>query len=212
ADAEPHHREALERYRRLYRRQDHPELAASLNNLGEVLQNRGQYAEAQPHHREALEMYRRLYLQQDHPDLARSLNNLAAMLRAQGKHADAEPFYREALAMYRALANAYAAVRSEGEALTLASTYPLAPDGSLSNARAMRTDPAAVYLEVWSSKAALSRVYERRALAARAPASPPRAATLLDKLTDRRRRRAELLLAPVPTDKETRAQRDADLA
>src|SRR5262249_17439388 len=40
----------------------------------------------------------------------------------------------------------------------------------------------------------------------------PKALALLDKLTDRRRRRADLLLAPEPSDKTTREQRDADLA
>src|SRR5262245_38369379 len=211
ADAERFYREALAMTRRLYPRQDHPELALSLNNLAFVLQARGKYADAEQLYREALEMTRWLYPKQDHALLATSLNNLALVLYDRGKYADAEPLYREALAMYRALAGEYAAVQSEGDALTLASTYPLTRDGFLSNAQALRSDPAAVYKEVWSSKAALSRVYERRALAARTAASDPKAAALLDKLTDRRRRRADLLLAPVPTDKATREQRDADL-
>ena len=59
-------------------------------------------------------------------------------------------------------------MQSEGDALTLAATYPGIRDGFLSNARALQSDPGVVYQEVWSSKAALSRIYERRALAARA--------------------------------------------
>ncbi|HKB37004.1 MAG TPA: CHAT domain-containing tetratricopeptide repeat protein [Gemmataceae bacterium] len=211
ADAEPLYREALAMRRRLYPKQDHPHLATSLNNLAAVLKDRGKYADAEPLYRDALEMYRRLYPKQDHPHLATSLSNLAGLLKAREKYADAEPLFRDALRMFRSLAGAYAAVRSEGEALTLAASYPLTRDGFLSNARALQADPAAVYAEVWASKAALSRVYERRALAARAAASNPRAATLLSQLTERRRRRADLLLAPVPNDPETRKQRDADL-
>src|SRR5262249_2148335 len=90
--------------------------------------------------------------------------------------------------------------------------YPATRDAFLSNARALRSDVAMVYQEVWSSKAALSRVYERRALLARAAATDPRAAALLDQLTDRRRRRADLLLPAVPIDKTTRERRDAALA
>jgi CHAT domain-containing protein len=157
-------------------------------------------------------MYRRLYPKQDHPDLAKTLNNLAFVLCAQGKYAEAETLYCQALTMYRALGRGYAAVRSEGHSLTLAATYPSTRDGFLSNAWASKAVGATVYAEVWTSKAALSRFYEQRALAGRAAATDPRAAALLDQLTDRRRRRADLLLAPKPTDPATRKQRDDDLA
>jgi CHAT domain-containing protein/Tfp pilus assembly protein PilF len=212
ADAEPLFRDALEMYRRLYPKQDHPELARGLNNLGGVLHDQGKYADAELQYRDALDMRRRLYSNDDHPDLANSLHQLAVLLRARGKSADAEPLYREALAMYRALAGDFAALRSEGDALALATTYPLARDGFLSTALAMQADSATVYREVWASKAALTRVYEGRALAARAAVEDPKAAALLDKITDRRRRRADLLFAPNPADKATREQRDADLA
>jgi CHAT domain-containing protein len=210
AEAESLLRAALAMNRRLYPKQDHPHLAASLNNLALVLKDQRNYAEAEPLFRSALAMLRQLYPMQDNPHLAIYLNNLAAMLQDRRQYADAEPFFREALAMYRALAEAYAAVRSEGDVLTLASTYPAIRDGFLTNARALRSDPAAIYQEVWSSKAALTRVYERRALAARAAAA--NAAALLDQLNVLHRRRADLLLASVLTDEATRQKRDADLA
>jgi CHAT domain-containing protein len=212
ADGETLYREALAMMRRLYGKQDHPDLALSLNNLALLLQDQGKYADAETLHSEALAMRRRLYPRQDHPTLADSLNNLANVLRAQGKHGAAEEPYREALAMCRALARDYAAVRSEGDALTLISTYAPTRDNFLSNAWASRTVAATVYAEVWASKAALGRVYEQRALAARAAATDPRAAALLDQLTDCRRRRADLLLAPKPTDPVTLQHRDEDLA
>jgi CHAT domain-containing protein len=212
ADAETLHREALEMHRRLFPKQDHRLVAQSLNNLADVLKDQGKYADAETVFREALAMHRRLYTKQDHPNLAGSLHNLAAVLGAQGKHADAEPLYREALAMYRALARDAAAVRSEGDALTLLSTHAPARDGFLSNAWTSKAAAVTVYPEVWASKASLSRVYEQRALAARAAATDPRAAALLAQLTDRRRRRANLLLAPKPSDPATAQRRDADLA
>jgi CHAT domain-containing protein len=212
ADAETLHREALAMFRRLYAKQDHPDLAWSLNNLAIVLWARGKYADAEALCREALKMKRQLYPKQDHPDLARTLNNLAFVLHEQGKYEDAERLFREALTMYRALARDYATVRSEGDALTLAATYAPARDNFLSNGRASKAAAATVYVEVWASKATLSRVYEQRALAARAAATDPRVAALLDQLTDCRRRRADLLLAPKPPDPATLQQRDEDLA
>jgi len=211
ARSEPLHREALAMCRRLYPRQDHPDLAATLNNLAFVLYARGDYTEAETSYREALAIYRLLYPKQDHRQLVLCLTNLASILDAQGKHPDAEPLHRDALRMGRALAETYAATRSEGDALTLVASYPHARDGYLSNARARQADPATVYAEVWASKANLARVYERRALAARAAASDPRAADLLARLTDRRRRRADLLLAPRPADPATLQKRDDDL-
>jgi len=211
AEAEPLFRETLEMFRRLYPRQDHPKLVQSLNNLAYVLQARGQYAEAEPLYRDALEMHRRFFPRQDHRDLATSLNNLALLLQARGQYADAEPLFREALRMHRALARAYAVMGSEGDALTLAASYPLARDNFLSNARALQGAVAAGYAEVWSTKANLARIYEQRALRARAAAANPEAAALLGKLTDGRRRRAELVLAPQPADPASRQQRDDDL-
>jgi CHAT domain-containing protein/tetratricopeptide (TPR) repeat protein len=212
ADAEPLYREALEMRRRLYPKQGHPHVALSLNEVATELANRRKYADAEPLYREALEMCRLLYPKQDHPLLATSLHNLAGVLHARGEYADADLLFREALKMYRGLAGGYAAVRSEGDALTLAATYPRTRDVFLSNARSMQADPAAVYLEVWASKSALVRVYEQRALATRTAVADPKAAALLDKLTDRRRRRADLLLASTPTDPTTLKERDADLA
>src|SRR5262249_1388185 len=87
-----------------------------------------------------------------------------------------------------------------------------ARDSFLLHAQASRAAAATVYPEVWASKAALSRVYEQRALTARAAATDPRAAALLDQLADRRRRRAELILPPIPSDPATPKQRDTDLA
>jgi CHAT domain-containing protein len=210
--AEPLYRQALDVTRRLHPRQDHPHVAQTMNNLAYVLQAQGRYDDAEPLFRDALGIYRRLHPRQDHPELAASLNNLANLLQSRGKTRDAEPLFPAAVRMYRALAGTAAAVLSEGEALTFAASQPAARDMYLSNAQALHADPEAVYWEVWASKANLARIYERRALAARAAAVNPRAADLLAQLTARRRRRADLLLAPRPADPATRKQRGEDVA
>jgi CHAT domain-containing protein len=85
----------------------HPELAISLNNLGLLLRDRGEYPRAEPFFRDALAMRQKLYPKgkypRGHPHLATSLNNLGFLLQARGEYARAEPFYRDALAMYQKL-------------------------------------------------------------------------------------------------------------
>jgi tetratricopeptide (TPR) repeat protein len=209
AAAEPLIREALAMRQRLFRG-DHPDLATSLNSLAGVLQAQGKYAAAEPLCREALAMRRRLF-QGDHPHLAASLNNVASFLADQGKSADAEPLFRDALRMHRALVETYARERAEGEALTFLAMFPGSQHGYLSCVHALRAAPEAVYPEIWASKGAIARVFERRSLACRAAASDPRAAALLAQLTDLRRRRADLILAAVPRDPATRKKREEDL-
>jgi len=85
--------------------QDHPGAkrhATALNNLGSLLQARGDLAGAEPLYRDALAMRQRLF-QGDHPDVALSLNNLGYLVKARGDLAGAEALYRDALAMYKRL-------------------------------------------------------------------------------------------------------------
>jgi CHAT domain-containing protein/tetratricopeptide (TPR) repeat protein len=211
AIAEPLFREAFEMYKRLYSKRDHPYLAASLVNLGSVLRAQKKFHEAEPFFRQALDMNRRLYLDDDHPELIGSLLNFATALRDRGKYSDAEPVYLEALKMYRSLTKAYAEVRSEGDALTLASIYRPALDAYLLFEVKLKANPAIVYPQVWATKSALSRIYEQRSFNARAASSDPKVAPLLNNLSDARRRRSELLLTPKPSDPTTRKERDDDL-
>ena len=81
---------------------EHPHLAAGLNNLAELLKDKGDYAGAESLHREALAMYR-TSLGPEHPDVAMSMNNLAVLLRTRGDYVNAEALLHEALAMRRRL-------------------------------------------------------------------------------------------------------------
>jgi CHAT domain-containing protein len=211
-DVEPLFKDALEMRKRLFKGQDHPDLAISLNNLAALYKDQGKLDAAEPLLKDALEMRKRLSKGQDHPDLATSLNNLAFLYRAQGRLGDAETLFKDALELYRRLAVAFAQDKTEGETLTLLAHQPLTRDAYLSAAWGHKTDPAGVYAQVWADKGYIARAYERRLLQARAVATDPKAARTLANLTDARRRRAELLLAPASKDPATLAQRKQDIA
>jgi len=81
---------------------DHPDTAASLNNLAGLLQAQGDYSGARPLYERALAIWEQA-LGSDHPDTAASLNNLAGLLRAQGDYSAAMPLYERALAIDEAV-------------------------------------------------------------------------------------------------------------
>jgi len=78
---------------------DHPNTAASYNNLGLVLKSQGDYSKAQAYYEHALRIDERV-LGIEHPDTATSYNNLGSVLDAQGEHAQAQAYYECALAIY----------------------------------------------------------------------------------------------------------------
>jgi tetratricopeptide (TPR) repeat protein len=77
---------------------DHPDIATSLNNLGELHYKQGRYVEAQPLYERALAIQEKA-LGPGHPNVAVSLNNLAVLHRAQGRYAEAQPLYERVLAI-----------------------------------------------------------------------------------------------------------------
>jgi CHAT domain-containing protein/tetratricopeptide (TPR) repeat protein len=104
-------RKSVRLFERLYPKTDypdgHPNLAVSLNNLGELLRARGDYGGARGYHERALAMRQALYpkdrFPRGHPDLANSLNNLGTLRRDQGDYGGARGYYERALAMRQAL-------------------------------------------------------------------------------------------------------------
>ena len=78
--------------------QDHPDLAAALNNLAVVHQAMGELELAESFYRECIAMRRRLGLDDD---LIKPRNGLASILQVQGKLQEAEEIYRENLARRR---------------------------------------------------------------------------------------------------------------
>jgi CHAT domain-containing protein len=200
ARAEPLFRRAVRMKEGLYPParypQGHPDLALSIHNLALLHDSRGEYAKAESHYARALRMREGLYpparYPQGHPELASSIHHRAALHQAQGENAKAEPLFRRALQMYAASAAALAASASEATALNYLASLPLTRDGYLSVTRPPHE--ADTYPAVWQSKAALSRLYERRHLAVLA-ASSNEARSLWEGVLARRRERERLLLA-----------------
>lgn len=211
--------EALAVQRRLYPDGADPRGAVLLSNtllgLGRTAADRGDYDRADEAFREADELARRAYPPAEfpggHPHLALTAQSRAVLALRRGRFGEAADRAREALGTFRAAAAGYAAARGEGDALTLADYHPPCRDVLLSAARSDPAERPAAYPAVWASKAGVGRVYERRALAARAAAADPGVAARLAALTDARRQRAELILAPAPADPGSRADRDAAL-
>jgi tetratricopeptide (TPR) repeat protein len=85
----------------------HPNLAASLNNLGTLMQARVDYGKALGYLEWALAMRQKLYPKErfpgGHPNLARSLSNLGTLLHHRGDDGGALDYYGQALAMWQKL-------------------------------------------------------------------------------------------------------------
>ncbi|KFD50727.1 hypothetical protein M513_08383 [Trichuris suis] len=79
--------------------ENHPAVAATLNNLAVLYGKRGKYKEAEPLCKRALEI-REKVLGTDHPDVAKQLNNLALLCQNQGKNEEVEKYYTRALNIY----------------------------------------------------------------------------------------------------------------
>ncbi|VDM47268.1 unnamed protein product [Toxocara canis] len=79
--------------------EDHPAVAATLNNLAVLYGKRNKYKDAEPLCKRALEI-REKVLGADHPDVAKQLNNLALLCQNQGKYDEMERYCRRALKIY----------------------------------------------------------------------------------------------------------------
>jgi eukaryotic-like serine/threonine-protein kinase len=93
-------REALRIYRR-HGATATPEYAAGLNNLGGLLEDRGEHAAAEALFREALSLKQKI--PGSDLEVARAYNNLGYLLYQKGDNAAAEPYLRKGLAMRRRL-------------------------------------------------------------------------------------------------------------
>jgi tetratricopeptide (TPR) repeat protein len=181
--------------------QSHPDLANSFNNLGDLLQEEGNYTGALDYYRKSLESREKLYprfkFSQGHPELAASLSNLGDVHRVMGHYPAAREFDQQCLAMYQNLADIVTLAASEAEALNFASRLPSTRDGLLSVTRYLPGTDAATYADVWRTKAAIMFALQRRQVALRlAGSSDPEFLRLLGQLEDTRRALSHLLLNP----------------
>jgi CHAT domain-containing protein/Tfp pilus assembly protein PilF len=95
ADAEPLYKRAVEISERSLG-PDHPQVAASLNNLATLYVDQGRYVDAEQLFKQVLAMRERAF-GPDHPQVAGSLSNLATLYRELNRNADAEPLFKRAL-------------------------------------------------------------------------------------------------------------------
>ncbi|MEO1390784.1 MAG: tetratricopeptide repeat protein [Cyanobacteria bacterium J06634_6] len=82
--------------------EEHPAVAASLNNLATLYKRQGRYEEAEPLYAQSLKLRCKL-LGEKHPAVATSLNNLATLYENQGRYEEAEPLYVQSLELSREL-------------------------------------------------------------------------------------------------------------
>ena len=74
----------------------HPDYATSLEDLGWLYENTGNYSRAESLYKQSSDI-RRQVLGKQHPDYSVALNNLGMLYDNMGQHADAEKLYKQAL-------------------------------------------------------------------------------------------------------------------
>ncbi|MFC1634821.1 tetratricopeptide repeat protein [Planctomycetota bacterium] len=94
-EAETLYRRALSIDEKRYSK-EHPEVAARLNNLAELLRATNRMIEAEPLYRKALSINEKNF-SKEHPNIAACLNNLALLLKTTNRMDEAETLYRRAL-------------------------------------------------------------------------------------------------------------------
>jgi tetratricopeptide (TPR) repeat protein len=77
---------------------DHPHTTFSLNMLGWILLEKGEWSDAEPYLKQAYDANRKR-LGQRHPRLAVSLNNLGQVYEEKGDYRAAEKYYRDSLSI-----------------------------------------------------------------------------------------------------------------
>ncbi|MEM9458934.1 MAG: tetratricopeptide repeat protein [Myxococcota bacterium] len=82
--------------------QDHPDLARSLNALGNLHSRRAEYEKALARYRHALELREQIF-GPGHPEVAGALNNVSIILRRQGKFEDSVQALRRAVEIYESV-------------------------------------------------------------------------------------------------------------
>ncbi|CAF4220784.1 unnamed protein product, partial [Rotaria sordida] len=75
---------------------NHPDLASSYGNIGNVYKDMGEYSKALSSHERSLEI-RKIALPPNHPDLAASYNNIGNVYRTMGEYSKALSSYERSL-------------------------------------------------------------------------------------------------------------------
>jgi CHAT domain-containing protein/tetratricopeptide (TPR) repeat protein len=176
AEARPYFEEALEKTRALYPKSKYPnghiDLICALNNLASDLQGLDRPTEARPKYEEALAMYETLFPDTKNAEIlskrAFMSSALGLLLLKAGEPGQALPHLERATAILREITDRAIADASEEDALAMLRATPTVRDNYLSAAGAVPGQEDAAYRVVWDTKAAVTRVLERRAAQVRA--------------------------------------------
>jgi CHAT domain-containing protein/tetratricopeptide (TPR) repeat protein len=214
--ARDYFRQGLDMRRKLYPAaifpDGHTELANCLNNLGVLLRDRGEYAEALPYFQDALAMRRKLYPAAKYPDgefdFSINLQNVAVTLAYLQKGDQALPLFAEALAMRGKLSRRQLLTASEADALSFLQVQVPALDWYLTTSQGSSIPAPVAYQSIWDTKAAVTRVLERRHEASRTASNAVQAKTTRVREI---RRRVEQLLQDSRLKPEERDHLLADL-
>ncbi len=137
---------------------------------------------------------------QGHPHLTGSLAALARLLLARAEYGPAETLLVRALAMDETLLGHFSDLKPEAEALNYLASLPLTRDGFLTTTRHLPPRPDH-YDPVWTAKAFLTRIAERRHRDLLATQDPD-AGKLGGELQTARQRLSRLAVVPLPDAKE----------
>lgn len=191
--------------------QGHPDIANSLANVGMAL---GDSERALHYLEQSLAMTQRLYPEKEydlgHFELAVTLKNVGDFFHRTGKPEQAITCLEKALVMFQKLMDRQIRGLSEAEALASLRRPPRTLDAYLSLTRhAPEKDAAAIYAHIWSSKALLSRLLQRRHEATRIAVNQSKEVQLQwQELLDVRHRLVQVYLQPakdlVSRDKKLR--------
>jgi CHAT domain-containing protein/tetratricopeptide (TPR) repeat protein len=192
----PYYERALAMQKRLHPEEDSSELALSLYNLGSLLVALGEMRQARPYLQRAQAMCERLHPGKDHPLLVNIHGTMAELLLTLGQQRQALRHLERAAAISRRHVEDLSAYAPEAEALAFVALQRRVRDRLLSLTHYIDDSDAATYSHLWHAKAAVTRVLERRHLAARA-ARDRKTREAWFELADTRRQLARLLLQPI---------------
>ena len=97
-----HFTKSLEIYKKFHQN-DHPDIAASMNNIGNLYQSMGDHKKALEYYFDSLEMRKRIF-KGDHPYIVTSMSNIGNLYKLLGKRDLAEQFLLDAQKMRKRLA------------------------------------------------------------------------------------------------------------
>lgn len=90
-------------HKRLFKDQDHLDVAYAMSDVGGSLSQLGRYDTALQNQKKVLSMCKRLFPEQDHPEIAHTLNSIGELLSHLGDYEQALQYKQKGLDMRKRL-------------------------------------------------------------------------------------------------------------